>query len=290
MRKAYTQYKEAVQTVLSDGTNVPNERTGKICRVVINHDMEYDVRGGVFPLPTERKCFWKQPIAELIGYLRGYNSAAQFRAIGCNTWNANANQTPAWVNNPNRKGTDDMGRVYGVQGRGWTNYKGETFDQFMKVYTDLKNGVDDRGEIITFWNPGEHDEGSLRPCMHTHTFSLVGKDLYLTSNQRSCDTGLGLAFNSVQCYTFLLIMAMLTGNFPQKAYHKIVNLHIYDDQLPAMAELVGRKSHPRNVDLRIKEGFTLDVLLHDPDVMDYFYIEGQYNNNGKLENEIPFAL
>ena len=40
--------------------------------------------------------------------------------------------------------------------------------------------------------------GCLRPCMHTHTFSLVGDTLYLTSSQRSCDVPLGQNFNQIQ--------------------------------------------------------------------------------------------
>src|SRR5690606_39317396 len=54
---------------------------------------------------------------ELLGYIRGYDNAADFRALGTPTWDANANQNEAWLANPHRKGTDDMGRVYGVQGR-----------------------------------------------------------------------------------------------------------------------------------------------------------------------------
>ena len=53
----------------------------------------------------------------------------------------------------------------------------------------------DRGEIITFYNPGEFELGCLRPCMHTHTFSLLGDTLYLTSYQRSCDVPLLLPYN-----------------------------------------------------------------------------------------------
>jgi thymidylate synthase len=45
-------------------------------------------------------------------YIRGYQSAAQFRALGCNTWNANANKNQAWLDNPHRKGEDDMGLCY----------------------------------------------------------------------------------------------------------------------------------------------------------------------------------
>ena len=86
--------------------------------------------------PT-RKSFYKAAIAELLGYLRGYDSAAQFRAIGCNTWNANANENGAWLGNPARKGEDDMGRVYGVQGRQWMASDGSVTDQLKKIVDNL---------------------------------------------------------------------------------------------------------------------------------------------------------
>jgi thymidylate synthase len=48
---------------------------------------------------TTKQLFWKLAIAEMLGYIRGYQSAAQFRALGCNTWNANANKNQAWLDN-----------------------------------------------------------------------------------------------------------------------------------------------------------------------------------------------
>ena len=62
-----------------------NQRTGINCLTVINADLDYDVGNNEFPLITTRKSFYKAAIAELLGYLRGYSSAADFRAIGCNT-------------------------------------------------------------------------------------------------------------------------------------------------------------------------------------------------------------
>jgi thymidylate synthase len=173
----------------------------------------------------------------LLGYLRGYDNAAQFREIGCKTWDANANQNQAWLNNPARKGTDDMGRVYGVQGRNWQKPDGSTFDQLAKVVNNLSKGIDDRGEIITFYNPGEFDLGCLRPCMHTHTFSLLGDTLHLTSYMRSCDVPLGLTFNMPQCFVLLALMAQITGHKAGKVYHKIVNAHIYENQYELMRDV-----------------------------------------------------
>ncbi|KTF12848.1 thymidylate synthase [Pseudoalteromonas sp. H103] len=231
------QYLELCQRIVDEGQWVENKRTGTRCLTVINADLEYDVANNKFPMITTRKSYYKAAIAELLGYLRGYDSAEQFRDIGCKTWDANANDNGAWLNNPSRKGEDDMGRVYGVQGRGWQRPDGSTLDQLAKVINNLKNGIDDRGEIVTFYNPGEFELGCLRPCMHTHTFSLLGDTLYLTSYQRSCDVPLGLNFNQIQCFVLLALVAQITGHKAGKAYHKIANAHIYENQLELMRDV-----------------------------------------------------
>lgn len=231
------QYLDLCQRIIEHGEWVENTRTGKRCLTVINADLEYDVAANQFPLITTRKSYWKAAIAEMLGYLRGYDNAADFRAIGCKTWDANANDNQDWLNNPHRKGEDDMGRVYGVQGRRWQKPDGTPLDQLQKIADHLAQGIDDRGEILTFYNPGEFDMGCLRPCMHTHTFSVLGDTLYLTSYQRSCDVPLGLNFNQVQVFFLLKIMAQISGLEPGKAYHKIVNAHIYEDQLELMRDV-----------------------------------------------------
>lgn len=273
------QYLDLCQRIVDEGVWVENERTGKRCLTVINADLEYNVGVNEFPLVTTRKSYWKAAIAELLGYLRGYDNAAQFRAIGCNTWNANANENGAWLANPYRKGEDDMGRVYGVQGRHWRNSEGKEFDQLRKIYDDLRNGIDDRGEILTFYNPGEFEMGCLRPCMHTHTFSLVGDTLYLTSSQRSCDVPLGQNFNQIQVFTLLALMAQITGHKAGKAYHKIVNAHIYEDQLKLMRDVqLKREPYPApklyiNPAIKTLEDIETWVTLDDFEVEGYQYHE-----------------
>ena len=228
------QYLSLCQRIIDRGVWVENARTGKRCLTAINADLTYDIGQNQFPIITTRKSFWKAAIAELLGYLRGYDNAADFRALGTRSRDANANENKAWLTNPVRKGKDDMGRVYGVQGRSWRKPDGSSLDQLAKIVDNLSRGSDDRGEILTFYNPGEFELGCLRPCMHTHTFSLLGDTLYLTSYQRSCDVPLGLNFNQIQVFVLLALMAQITGKIPGLAYHKIVNAHIYEDQLELM--------------------------------------------------------
>lgn len=234
------QYEALCQRIIDRGVMVKNERTGVGCLTVINANFEYDVGAGEFPLVTTRKASYKAAIAELLGYLRGYSDAQKFADIGSPTWFANANENKAWLANPHRQGENDMGRVYGVQGRAWAKPDGTSLDQLVKVYENLRAGKDDRGEIITFWNPGEFDQGCLRPCLHTYQFSVLDGTLYLHAFQRSIDVPLGLVFNMVQVYTFLALMAQITGLKAGVAYHTLVNCHIYENQIELMKEQITR--------------------------------------------------
>ena len=269
------QYLELCQRIIDEGVWIENQRTGKKCLTVINADLNYDVAANKFPIITTRKSYWKAAIAELLGYIRGYDNAADFRKLGTKSWDANANLNEAWLNNPVRKGEDDMGRVYGVQGRNWRKPDGETVDQLRKIVDNLNKGLDDRGEILTFYNPGEFDAGCLRPCMHTHNFSLLADTLYLTSYQRSCDVPLGLNFNQIQVFTLLALLAQITGKTPGMAYHKIVNAHIYEDQLELMRS-VQLKRDPFdppelkiNPDIKTLEDIETWVTLDDFEVVGY---------------------
>ncbi len=114
----------------------------------------------------------------------------------------------------------------------------------------------------------------LRPCLYSHHFSLLGDTLYLNSTQRSCDVPLGLNFNMVQVYVLLAIVAQITGHKAGQAFHKIVNAHIYEDQLELM----------RDVQLK-REPYPLPTLKINPKIksledietwvtMDDFSIEG----------------
>lgn len=184
------QYLRHLRNIYENGTDLLNARTGEVCRTVINTDMVYDASTNKAPILTTRKIVNPYlPIAELLGYIKGVTSAAQMRELGTRSWTANSNENKDWLNNPNRKGEDDLGLIYGAVAKKWPISQSQNsshghIDLFHKVYNNLKQGIDDRGEIITFWNPGMFHLGCLRPCMYEHQFSLLGDDLYLNSTQR----------------------------------------------------------------------------------------------------------
>lgn len=273
------QYLALCQRIIDDGVWIENERTRKRCKTVINADLEYQVGENKFPMITTRKSYYKSAIAEFIGYIRGYDNAADFRKLGTKTWDANANLNQAWLNNHHRKDEDDMGRVYGVQGRAWATPEGGTIDQLKKIVDNLTNGIDDRAEILTFYNPGEFHMGCLRPCMHTHTFSLMNDTLHLTSYQRSCDVPLGLNFNQVQVFTFLALMAQITGHKAGTAYHKIVNAHIYEDQFDTMRDVQLKRVPFESPKLIINPNIKTLEDLETWVTMDDFNVEGYVHHD-----------
>ena len=91
------QYLALCHRIVNEGAWVENKRTGKKCLTVINADLTYDVDERKFPLVTTRKSYFKSAIAEMIGYLRGYDNASDFRKLGTKTWDANANLNKDWL-------------------------------------------------------------------------------------------------------------------------------------------------------------------------------------------------
>jgi thymidylate synthase len=202
--------------ILDEGVWIYNDRTNTKCLTIPIHIATYTEDD--FPIDTTRKQAFKAPIMELIGYLRGLTDAQDFADLGAPTWFGNANETEAWLANPNRKGENDMGLVYGAGSK----------DQIKEVFDKIAQGIDDRGLIINFWKPELFDQGCLRPCLHTHAFQIIGDEIFLTSTQRSADVGLAGSWNAIQCYFLLKIMAHISGLKFGKVTHIIHHPHIYE--------------------------------------------------------------
>lgn len=99
-------YHDLLRITMAHGVDQHNVRTGKLCRALVGHQFQFDLREG-FPALTTRKLPFKNIVGELLGFFRGYDNAADFRALGCSFWDINANETPAWLASPYRRGQDD---------------------------------------------------------------------------------------------------------------------------------------------------------------------------------------
>lgn len=269
MNKFDEEYVRQCTNILTYGKWKLNERTGKNCLFYLGDMGKYDLSTGKFPLLTTKLIYTKQMVAELLGFIRGYDNAKQFRDLGCNFWNENANKSKHWLENSNRKGEDDLGRIYGVQARKWqssikknSNFVHtlnenhnvifndpfnenvtyvESIDQLKNVIEKLSKGIDDRRLIVTHWNPGELDKMALAPCHMFYQFGIRDGYLDLCMYQRSADYPLGVPMNIASYALLLRLIAQITGLKAGIFTHFLWNMHIYEDQVELLKEQLTRE-------------------------------------------------
>jgi thymidylate synthase len=252
------EYLKLCQNVSENGFWEYNKRTEKKCLKIHGAMMKFDLSSGQFPLLTLRKMYTNGMIGELLGFIRGFNIAAQFRELGCNFWDANANKSKDWLENPNRKGEDDLGRIYGVQARDWRFYDyhdpgkwslnnnpyywpdNNNIDQLKDVIEKITKGEDNRRLIVTHLNPAEIDQMALYPCHMMYQFGLRGDTLDLAMYQRSADVPLGVPTNIASYALLLHLVARITNKKIGVFTHFLFNTHFYEDQVEGMQELIAR--------------------------------------------------
>ena len=228
-------YLTLIENCLIDGLEKTN-RTGTN-HIGYHGDMrKYNLKDG-FPLLTTKEMNYRSIFAEMLSFLRGYDNAGDFRNLGTKVWDANANKNEHWLSSPHRKGVDDLGRVYGVQARGW----GGGIDQLKKCVEDLSKGIDNRREIVTHWNPSEMARMALPPCHLLYQFGIQGDTLNLSMYQRSCDVPLGIPFNIAGYAWLLSVIAHITKLKVGVFTHFMHDIHIYKNQVELANEQLTRK-------------------------------------------------
>lgn len=223
-------------------------RTGVDTLMVPGGMMQFDLSHG-FPILTTKRVAFRSVVAELLGFIRGYTSAAQFRELGTGIWDANANKNEQWLKNSNRLGTDDLGRIYGWQWRHWQAYDHVVsalleIDQLAGAIKKIKENPEDRRNIVTAWNPGELHRMALPPCHLLYQF-LVGqldRQLHMTMYMRSCDMFLGVPFNIASYGLLLSLVAQVTGYAPGTLTMFLADVHIYENHLAQVDEQLGRQT------------------------------------------------
>lgn len=235
------QYQALLSDILANGTQQPN-RTGVDTLSIPGAMMRFDLTDG-FPAVTTKKLAFKSMVGELVAFLRGCDNAEQFRELGCNFWDQNANENKAWLANPNRRGQDDLGRVYGVQWRNWRGEDGVVIDQVMNALNTIHANPTDRRIIINAWRPDEFSQMALPPChvMYQFLVNVPKGEISLCMYQRSCDMFLGVPMNVASAALMLSIVGRLTGYAPRHFTHFLADAHIYVNHIEQVKEQLSRE-------------------------------------------------
>jgi thymidylate synthase len=272
------QYLDLVADVIKRGS-LQSNRTGVKTISLPGAMLRFDLQEG-FPAITTRKLAFKAAIGEMVGFLRGVNNAAEFRALGCKVWDQNANENQQWLDNPFRKGADDLGEIYGVQWRQWPAYKrialsnpaaielalgqgytqlaqaeedGEAYVVLYKAIDQIRQCVDtiikdpgSRRILFHGWNCAQLDEMALPPCHLLYQFhpNAETREISLTLYIRSNDLGLGTPFNLTEGAALLSLIGRLTGYTPRWFTYFIGDAHVYENHLSMLTEQLDREPLP----------------------------------------------
>lgn len=244
------QYLDLMQKILDEGVRQKN-RTGIDTFMIPGAMMQFDLRAG-FPAVTTKKLAFNACKGELLGFLRGYTSAADFRKLGCNIWDANANENKAWLENPARKGEDDLGYIYS---RLWTDMPfqdihclsdNHKWDQIRNLIRSIQEDPTSRRLIVNAWHPEVFNQAALPPC-HVMFQVIIDQNngiMHMTMYQRSCDFFLGVPFNIASYALLLEILAKHTGYTAGTLTWFGADCHIYENHLDQVKEQLTREPKP----------------------------------------------
>lgn len=235
------QYLNLLQDILDTGT-WQNNRTGIRTKMLPGAMLKFDLRNG-FPAVTTKKLAFNAVKGELLGFLRGVDTAKGFNELGCKVWDANAS-APAWQNNPANSTPDGdwLGRIYGKQWTDWNTSNGGKLNQISWLLDQITTNPTSRRLVVSAWRPDEINQMALPPCHYAFQV-IIEQDtntMHLLWSQRSCDMFLGIPFNIASYALLLEILAKLTGYTAGTLTGFLADAHIYENHLEQVKEQISR--------------------------------------------------
>lgn len=234
------QYLDLVGDVLAYGEET-HSRTGVNTLSMFGAMLSFDLREG-FPLMTTKKVLWDTVVDELLWFIRGGS-------------NINDPDAPRriWDDWADDKG--NLGRIYGVQWRGWRsyeewidgNYDMQPIDQLTLAIQRVKKVPNSRRNIISAWNVGEIESGecSFPPCHTLFQLRRYGNAIDLAMYQRSADLALGVPFNIASYALLLAMIAHETGLEARRFVHFLGDAHVYVNHIEGLTTQRGRSPLPK---------------------------------------------
>ncbi|MFM5906804.1 MAG: thymidylate synthase [Novosphingobium sp.] len=241
------------------------DRTGVGTRSIFGAEIRFDLSGGLMPLLTTKRVYWKTATRELLWFLTGDTNIRNLCAQGVEIWTD-------WPLDRFRRATGedisrtdfsrriveqadfaekwgDLGPVYGKQWVDWPTYEpvgdglfrqGQGINQVAQVVESLKTNPGSRRHIIEGWNVAELDAMALPPCHKTYQFHVANGRLSGLLYQRSCDLGLGFAFNMWSLALLTRMLAQQCDLEPGDAVWMGGDVHLYLNHADLVEEQLRR--------------------------------------------------
>ncbi len=229
------------------------DRTGVGTRSLFGAQLRFDLAEGAMPLLTTKRVYWKTATRELLWFLTGDTNIRPLCAQGVEIWTdwpldryrretgeaiARADFSKRIVEDAEfAQRWGDLGPVYGKQWTDWPVYDpaGEGLyrkrergvNQVAGVVASLTADPGSRRHIIEGWNVAELSLMALPPCHKSYQFHVAGGRLSGLLYQRSCDLGLGFAFNMWSLAALTRMLAQQCDLEPGEAVWMGGDVHLY---------------------------------------------------------------
>lgn len=224
--------------------------------------MTLDMRKG-FPLLTTKKIPLRWVATELIWTLAGSTDVAELSGKGVKTWDP-------WVdtdeNHKYGRKMGDLGPTYGWLLRNFGGQYVTTAGRraMAKTRPDIINGHDQlwdlayrmdtepnsRRLIVSQWDPVSVHELTVPPCQPLWQVRLFEPNgdrpagISLRVDVRSQDAWVGLPFDIAHYGLLLELLAFCTAREPRDLIMQFGDIHIYEQHLPDVQELLDREPRP----------------------------------------------
>jgi len=146
------EYLKLIADIMKNGKSKPSRGIHGL-KAVFGRQIRFDMRQG-FPLLTTKKMPFKILLHELLWFVSGSSDVTYLHEHGIKYWDGFLHE-----------GSNDLGRVYGVQWRHWKRPDGQPeFDQLQWAIDQLKTNPDSKGIIVSAWNAGELGDKRWNPA------------------------------------------------------------------------------------------------------------------------------
>jgi thymidylate synthase len=249
---AESQYLDLVRRVWTTGVE-RQDRTGTGTRALFGETMRFDLSDGTLPILTTKRVFWKPAARELLWFLSGDRNIrrlveqgvhiwtdwplAHFNRVSGATLDRDAFEARIIADDDFAAKWGDLGPVYGAQWRHWPRYvpagdgryvrDADGIDQITDLVHGLRHNPSSRRHIFTGWNVAELASMALPPCHMTYQYFISGNRLSSILYQRSCDLGLGFAFNIFESSLLLRMLAQQCDLEPGEMVWMGADCHLY---------------------------------------------------------------
>lgn len=263
------QYLDLMRNIWTDGV-VKEDRTGVGTKSIFGATMRFSLENDTIPLLTTKRVFWKTAAKEMLWFLTGKTNIRDLLLVNVRIWTdwPLDNYRKASGNNIAQEDFEnkiiedeefalkwgDLGPVYGTQWVNWPRYEMLTGTDNDPMYKKMEQGVDQvslliealqkspgsRRHIIEGWNVAELDQMALPPCHKTYQFYVADGKLSGLLYQRSCDLGLGFAFNVFSASLLIKMIAQQCGLEAGELIWNGGDVHLYLNHQSLVDEQLSR--------------------------------------------------